>query len=147
MPTLNQSNLLTRQEIHTRPELWKDKIYYLERNPYWNKSYDFLPIPKKYAEIIQQFHQEIDKQKRDQEEAEEIKQEAQTRINEIHLEIKEIIQQIIQTEEEEPLMIEWEPELSEENNQTEQEFIKEQQKKKEQRIKENSIDRSVLFFS
>ena len=68
MPT--PPNLLTRHEIHTRPELWKDKIYYLERNPYWNSSYDFLPIPKKYAEIIQEFQTEVKKQK-DLEEARE----------------------------------------------------------------------------
>jgi hypothetical protein len=99
MPTLNQPNLLTRHEIHTRPELWKDKIYYLERNPYWNNSYDFIPIPKKYAEIIREFQQEIKKQKDQQEQAEKDKPKALQIIDRLYQGIKELIQRQITEQE------------------------------------------------
>ena len=109
---LNQSNQITLHEIHTRTELWKDKTYYISNNPYWNKDYQFLPLPRRFAEILKEFREAVDKQKTS-ETSEEERQEAQQRINEIYQEIKEIIQQIITKEEEEPLMIEWEPGVEE----------------------------------
>ena len=83
-----QQNQITLTEIHTRPELWKDRIYYLERNPYWNSAYNFLPTPKKYATIIQEFHQEIEKQKEQIKDLAEQQVKIPTRITQIYEEIK-----------------------------------------------------------
>ncbi|CAI2192967.1 18401_t:CDS:2, partial [Funneliformis geosporum] len=70
-----------------------------EGDYYFNGKGYFPTIPHEtahadptYAEIIQEFQQEIEKQKKDQEQAEETKQQAQTRINEIYSEIKALIQ-------------------------------------------------------
>ncbi|CAG8776997.1 10261_t:CDS:1, partial [Ambispora leptoticha] len=73
-----------------------------------------------FAEILTEFRTEVDKQKA-LERPEEDRQEAQARINEIYQQIKTIIQQLITEEEEEPLTIELEPGMEEENNQTEPE--------------------------
>lgn len=97
MPTNFQDNILKRKEIHVNPSLWRDKIYYLERNPYWNSSYNFIPTPKKYAEIIQEFHEEIDKQKKQVEKVATDKKEAEERIKEIRQELREWIETIIAT--------------------------------------------------
>jgi len=97
MPTINQNNQITLREIHTRADLWKDKIYYLERNPYWNKSFSFLPTPKKYAQILQEFQKEIQRQKDQVKENNETKAKAQERIKEIKQELKEWIETIIAT--------------------------------------------------
>ena len=96
--SINQPNLLTLQEIHTRTELWKDHIYYISNNPYWNKDYQFLPLPRRFSEILQEFREEVDKQKAS-ETSEEKRQEAQLRINEIYLEIRKIIEEAIESEE------------------------------------------------
>jgi len=102
MPTINQNNQITLREIHTRADLWKDKIYYLERNPYWNKSFSFLPTPKKYAQILQEFQKEIQKQKDQVKENAETKTKAQQRIREIKQELKEWVESIIATFGKEP---------------------------------------------
>lgn len=99
MPAI-QNNLLTLKEIHIRTELWRDKIYHLANNPYKfpknDGSGDFVPLPKRFAEIIAEFHNEIDKQKAAERTEEEINQ-AKQRIGEIRKELKEWIETIIVT--------------------------------------------------
>ncbi|MCE8162819.1 MAG: hypothetical protein I3273_01370 [Candidatus Moeniiplasma glomeromycotorum] len=54
-----QSNLITLHEIYTRTELWKDHIYFLSSSPYLfpknNGQGDFFPLPKRFAEITNEF--------------------------------------------------------------------------------------------
>lgn len=99
MPQLNQSNLLTLHEIYTRTELWKDKIYYISNNPYKfpknNGQGDFLPLPKRFASILTEFKDAIQKRK-EAERPENERQEAQEQINEIYKEIKQIIKDQIE---------------------------------------------------
>ena len=128
MATNIQDNLLHLKEIHVRTELWKDKIYHIPNNPYKfpknDGSGDFLPRPKRFQQILTEFRKFIDEQK-NSERSEGERKEAQQRINEIYLEIKELIQQEIEqeeslgrefelgyqpTEEESQQLIEWEKE-------------------------------------
>lgn len=48
-------NLLQKKDIHTRKELWKQKIKLFNLKAFdkdfWNSSYDFLPLPKTYNRI------------------------------------------------------------------------------------------------
>src|SRR4051812_39723168 len=99
MTTNIQDNLLHLKEIHIRTELWKDHIYYISNNPYKfpknDGGGDFLPLPKRFAEILTEFKEAVNKQKVSERKEEEINQ-AKERINEIYQEIKALIQQIIE---------------------------------------------------
>ena len=48
-------NLVRKRDIHTRKELWKQKIKLLDLKKFdkdfWDKSYEFLPLPKTYQRI------------------------------------------------------------------------------------------------
>ena len=48
-------NLVKKRDIHTRKELWKQKIKLLDLKKFdkdfWDKSYEFLPLPKTYQRI------------------------------------------------------------------------------------------------
>lgn len=135
MPLI-QPNLITQKEIHIRTELWKDHIYYISNNPYWNKDYQFLPIPQRFATILQEFRAEVDKQKAS-ERTEEERQEAQTRINEIYQQIRELIEEEI--EQAESQEIELEPldlGASPEGQKEQIEYLKEWEKKKQEKIKQ-----------
>ena len=48
-------NLIQKKDIHTRKELWKQKVKLLDLKKFdkdfWDKSYDFLPLPKTYQRI------------------------------------------------------------------------------------------------
>jgi len=48
-------NLIQKRDIHTRKELWKQKVKLLDLKKFdkdfWDKSYDFLPLPKTYQRI------------------------------------------------------------------------------------------------
>ncbi|CAI2162034.1 2940_t:CDS:2 [Funneliformis geosporum] len=75
---------------------WQSRqIYHLTNNPYKfpknNGSADFIPLPKRFAEIITEFKAAIQEQK-DEERPETERTQAQTRINEIYSEIKALIQ-------------------------------------------------------
>lgn len=102
---INQSNLLTSKEWHVRTELWKDKIYHLPVNPYKfpknDGQGDFLPLPKKFQDIITEFKEVINKQKATERTEEECK-EAKERIKEIRQELKEWVETIIATYGSEP---------------------------------------------
>jgi len=104
MPINLQDNLLHPKEWHVRTELWKDKIYHIPINPYKfpknDGSGDFMPLPRRFQEIITEFRKEIDKQKATERTKEE-REEAKEIINEIYQEIKDIIQQEIENTEEE----------------------------------------------
>ena len=95
MNKLFQSNKITLHEIYTRTELWKDKIYHISNNPYRfpknNGSGDFLPLPQRFASILQEFKEEVNKQK-SKERTEIELNESQQRINEVYQKIKELIQ-------------------------------------------------------
>lgn len=134
MPT--PSNLLTKTEIHTRTELWKDKIYYISNNPYWNKDYQFLPLPQRFATILQEFREAVSKKKA-QERKEEDRQEAQQRINEIYHQIRGIIEEEIERAKSQE--IEFEPATNEEEQKEQIEELKNFEKTKQERIKQLKI--------
>jgi hypothetical protein len=131
MSQLNQPNLITRHEIHTRTELWKDKIYYISNNPYWNKDYQFLPLPRRFAEILAEFREAVDKQKAS-ETSEEARQEAQQTISNIYQTIRELIEEEIEMFEVEGIDFEPGTIITEEQKKELEEYEKNQQ----QRIKQ-----------
>jgi hypothetical protein len=100
MPINIQDNLIHPKERHVRTELWKQKIYHIPFNPYRfpknDGSGDFIPLPKRFSEIIGEFRKHIDEQKA-QEITEEEKETARQRIKEIEQELKEWVETIIAT--------------------------------------------------
>jgi hypothetical protein len=105
MPANIQDNILKRKEWHVRTELWKDKIYHIPFNPYEfpknDGSGDFIPLPKRFQEIITEFKQHIEEQK-SKEVTKEEKEQAKRIIKEIKQELKEWIETIISTYDSEP---------------------------------------------
>jgi hypothetical protein len=59
---INLNKIKTR-DIKSRRELWKDKVYYLENNPYWDKNTCWnLPIPSTFHRIQQELKKVVAKQ-------------------------------------------------------------------------------------
>lgn len=60
-------NLIRKKDIHTRRELWKQKVKLLDLKKFdkdfWDKSYEFLPLPKTYQRIRDKVKEWIDKNK------------------------------------------------------------------------------------
>jgi hypothetical protein len=60
-------NLIRKKDIHTRKELWKQKIKLLDLKKFdkdfWDKSYEFLPLPKTYQRIRDKVKTWLDKNK------------------------------------------------------------------------------------
>src|SRR2546429_8704176 len=60
-------NLVRKRDVHTRKELWKQKIKLLDLKKFdkdfWDKSYEFLPLPKTYQRIRDKVKGWIEKNK------------------------------------------------------------------------------------
>lgn len=60
-------NYIQKKDIHTRKELWKQKIKLFDLKKFdknfWDKSYDFLPLPKTYQRIRDKVKDWIEKNK------------------------------------------------------------------------------------
>ncbi|CAI2192423.1 13901_t:CDS:10, partial [Funneliformis geosporum] len=99
-PTVPHETAHADPAVHRHPNYQPfsevyNKIYHLTNNPYKfpknNGSADFIPLPKRFAEIITEFKAAIQEQK-DEERPETERTQAQARINEIYQEIKALIQ-------------------------------------------------------
>ena len=56
-------NRIRNRDIKLRRELWQDKIYFLEQNPYWDKNtYQVLPMPSTFHKTRQELKKVIQKQ-------------------------------------------------------------------------------------
>lgn len=137
---INQHNLLTLKEIHIRTELWKDHIYYISNSPYKfpknNGQADFLPLPKRFAEILTEFKEAVQKQKGSERKEEEINR-AKEIINEIYQEIKGLIEERIEAVEEGDYSIEHEPDIDiaiPEDKKEQDQLSQEQEKAKQEKI-------------